>query len=243
MRYNVSNATAENAATAGGAADTFTTSALSNNGNEGARIHTGATQWTKILSPNAANDLRFQYTLELRPRTSNSQLAGVSNSIGQFGARNFLPTTQDDKRIQFNDGLAITRGRHTMKFGGDYSFLNTSQLFGQNQFGFLSFNTSNVNDILDIMSVGGPVANRFDSPLVTYSRQIGNLIASFDTHQLAFYAQDNWRATGRLTLDFGVRWESQYNPTPASSNTALPACRLPATASEIMPSTTSTCAS
>jgi hypothetical protein len=221
LRYSFSDAAADNAASVGGAADTFTNSALSNNGNEGNRIHTGATQWTKILSPNAANDLRFQYTLELRPRTANALIPGVSNTIGQFGTRNFLPTTQDDKRIQFNDGLAITKGPHTFKFGADYSYLDTSQLFGQNQFGFFSFNTSVVNDILDIMSVGGPVANRFDSPLLTYQRQIGNKIASFNLHQLAFYAQDNWRATRRLTLDFGLRWEGQYNLTPEANNTSL----------------------
>ena len=165
------------AAAVGGAAETLTNNALSNNGTEKDRTHSGVVQITSIFGTAVANDLRFSTTYELRPRTANEHLPTVSNTIGQFGSRNFLPTTQDDTRVQINDGISISRSRHLFKFGGDYNYLTTFQLFGFNQFGFFGFNTSNVADILEIMSLGGPTANRFDSPLVTYQRQIGNLAA------------------------------------------------------------------
>ena len=54
-----------------------------------------------------------------------------------------------------------------------------------------------------------------------YLRQIGNLFTDLDITQLAFFAQDTWRMTPEFTLNYGLRWEGQYNPTPDVSNTTL----------------------
>jgi len=221
LRYNFSTASAENSTSVGGAAETLTTNALSNNGTEEDRIHTGLVQWTSILNPNTANDLRFSVSKEIRPRTSNSALPGVSNLIGQFGARNFLPTYEDDVRIQINDGLSISRGAHTFKVGADYNWLDTYQYFGFNQFGFFTTNVGTVDQILEVMSVGGPTANRFDNPVAQYQFQIGNLIGVMGIHQVAGYGQDAWRIRKNFTLTYGLRWEGQVNQQPDANNTAV----------------------
>src|SRR5262249_46392761 len=72
FRYNFSDATAVNAASTGGAADVLTTFATSANGNEKDRTHSAVAQWTSFFGPSLANDLRFSYTKEIRPRSSNS---------------------------------------------------------------------------------------------------------------------------------------------------------------------------
>ena len=222
LRYNVSSAKAENAVSVGGALSPFTNRTFSNDGIEKDRTHTGTAQYTHIFSPTVLNDLRFTGTYEERPRLSNSQLPQVAmGTLGTFGARNFLPTTQDDKRWQLSDALSLTRGTHTIKLGVDYNRITAAQLFGFNQFGSFSIATNNIADILEILSVGGAIANRFDSPLVTYSRQLGNLTASMGMHQFAGFAQDSWRVTPKLTLDFGLRWEAQFNPAAEANNAAL----------------------
>ncbi len=66
---------------------------------------------------------------------------------------------------------------------------------------------------------GGAFPNRFDHPGVIYRRQIGNLIADFNAKQLALFAQDSWRVSNSLTLDFGLRWEGQWNPKITANNT------------------------
>lgn len=222
FRYNFSDATAENAVSVGGALNPFTNRSFSNDGQEKDRIHNGTLQYTHILSPTVVNDFRFGGSYEERPRLSNSALPQVAASIiGTFGARNFLPTTQDDRRLQFNDAISLTRGAHTIKLGMDYNYLTTGQAFGFNQYGGFSIAGADVNTILDILGTGGAIANRFDSRDVTYSRQIGNLLAAFKMHQAAVFAQDSWRVNNRLTLDYGLRWEGQWNPAAEGGNQSV----------------------
>ncbi|MBC7927774.1 MAG: TonB-dependent receptor [Bryobacteraceae bacterium] len=226
LRYQHSRNDAENAVSVGGALSPLSSNALSMEGIERNRIHGGTAQYTHLLSPNIINDVRFSTTYELRPRESNSSLpavtVGTGGLVGRFGATSFLPTTQDDTRIQIVNGLSVNAGANTFKLGFDYNYLTTSQQFGFNQFGAFNVNGTNVATLLDILSPGGTVANRFGSVDANqYSRQVGNLLAQFNVHQIAFYAQDSWRANSHLTLDFGVRWEGQINPSPDTSNRAL----------------------
>jgi hypothetical protein len=222
LRYNFSDATADNAVSVGGALDPFTNRAFSNDGIEKDRIHNGALQYTHILSPSVVNDVRLIASLEDRPRLANAATPQVdARPIGFFGARNFLPTTQDDKRYQVADALSTTRGSHTLKFGFDFNHIGASQVFGFNQYGAFTIASSNVDQILDILGTGGAIANRFDSPLVTYDRQLGDLTASMSMRQVAAFAQDSWRVNNKFTLDFGFRWEGQYNPEIDANNTSV----------------------
>ncbi len=221
LRYNFSDANAENAVSVGGALDPFTNRAFSNDGIEKDRTHTGTAQYTHLLSPTMVNDVKAGWTYELRPRLANSALPQVdARPIGIFGARNFLPTTQDDKRFQVSDSLSIIKGKHTMKVGFDFSRVSAGQIFGFNQYGGFTIASSNIDQILTILSARSG-QNRFDSNLVTYDRQLGNLTATVNMTQAAIFAQDSFRVNSNLTLDFGLRWEGQYNPAAEASNTAL----------------------
>jgi hypothetical protein len=225
VRYNQSWNKAENAAGVGGPVTAFTNNALSNEGIEGNRTNTGTVQYTHVFSPNLIADVRYSIQYELRPRLANSQTPSVSNFIGAFGARSFLPTTQDDWRNQILASATLTRGRHTMKFGVDASRISTVQTFGFNQFGSFGFvgltGTAALQPILEIMSVGGPTANRFDDSRITLTRQIGNLLADLGATLGAGFAQDSWKVTNNFSIDFGVRWEGQYNTSPVANNDAV----------------------
>jgi hypothetical protein len=165
-------------------------------------------------------EARGQYSRENRPRLANSETPTLSNTVGTFGARSFLPTTQYDWRAQSSANVTWTAGSHNAKFGFEYNHTFASQVFGFNQFG--AFNISGTRDaVLEVMGVGGTTANRFDSNTVTYQRQIGNRELDFAMDELAFFAQDTWRLKPNFTVNAGLRWEGQYNPTPDVSNTAV----------------------
>lgn len=223
LRYNFSDANAVNAVSVGDALDPFTNRAFSNDGIEKDRTHTGTAQYTHLISPSMVNDIKAGVTYESRPRLSNSELPQVdARPIGIFGARNFLPTTQDDKRFQLSDGLSIIKGKHTIKLGVDFSRVTAGQIFGFNQFGAFTLASSNVDQILTVLSARpAQNQNRFDSPIVVYNRQIGNLTASVNMTQASLFAQDSFRVNNKLTLDFGIRWEGQYNPAAEANNATV----------------------
>lgn len=233
IRYNFSKNTAQNAVSRGETSvDPTTTQSISTNGTEGNKNNIGVAQLITTFNSNTINELRAQVAREDRPRESNSALPQILTGFATYGATNFLPTTQFDKRFQVADALTFVTGNHTFKFGGEYSHLFASQEFGFGQFGEyqMSIGSANAN-ILDTLTRLGnvltPLPNnqailgRFDDNRARYLRQIGNRQAAFKVQELAFFAQDSWRVTPKLTVNYGLRVEQQYNPTPEANNTQL----------------------
>ena len=227
VRYNYSRNDGENAVATGDALDPTTTRALSNNGTEKDRTNGVVAQMASFFSSNVVNELRFQFVKETRPRLPNFEGTTVETGLANFGTRSFLPTTQFDRRTQFADNLTWTKGNHTAKFGGEFSNISTFQQFGFNQFGVFGSTTSSATTILDVLSlagcpgVAGCVANRFDSTTSFYNRQLGNTLLDFSTREIAFFGLDSWRIRPNFTLNFGLRWEGQFNPDPELGNDTL----------------------
>ena len=102
---------------------------------------------------------------------------------------------------QFNlvDSFSWTRGAHVLKFGADYRRLHPLQSGG-------SYYTGLTIGSLSDIQVGNADSLFVES--VALARPIYN--------NLSVYAEDHWKATRRLTFDYGVRWE--FNPPPAYTN-------------------------
>jgi outer membrane receptor for ferrienterochelin and colicin len=237
VRYSQSFNEALNANSVGNQLFPSTISALSNNGTEKDRTYTVVGQLNSFFRSNLVNELRAQYTRESRPRLANAEALTVTNNIGNFGTVGFLPTTQFDWRTQVFNNLTLIKGNHSVKFGVEYNHVFVDQTFAFNQFGAIdfggNFGTNDTRTLLDILSLTPgfvypgtiPVANRsvnrFDSPFVRYRRQIGNGRLAFDTDEFSLYAQDSWRIRPNFTLNYGLRWEAQFNPTPEANNPNL----------------------
>ncbi len=227
LSYHYSKNTGNNAVSTGDAIQPETNRAQSNNGIEGDRTNTVVGQWTGIFSPRFVVETRGQYSLENRPRISNSTLTGISDAIAVTGARNFLPTALDDYRVQLAGNATWTLGRHAVKFGGEYDFVHANQFFLFNQFGVFNVNTpagpsaAATGALLQLLSFNPGVNNRFDNTLVSYSVNIGNGLLNADLKQVAMFLQDTWRLTPRLTLTAGFRWEGYVNPKSDTSNSTL----------------------
>ncbi len=227
VRYHYSKNDGLNAVATGEQIQPETEAALSNNGTEGDKTNTVTGTWTGIFSARVVNELRAQYSREDRPRTANALQAGVGNLIGDYGTRGFLPTTAFDYRVQVANNLTWNYGRHSVRFGGEFSYLFVDQFFKFNQFGIFSISGSSVPTLLAIMTPGrdpavsGDPANRLDSTAVTYRVNIGNGKLATSMRELAFFVHDAWRVTPRFTITAGFRWEGYFNPEPDTSNTAL----------------------
>ncbi len=227
VRYNYSKNEALNGVSTGETAlDPTTNRSLTTNGTENDKNNVVVGQLISSFSPRFSNEVRFQWAKEERPRLANGQQVSVVTNIGELGTRTFLPTVQDDKRYQVMDSMTFSTGSHTLKFGGEYSKIKVAQRFGFNQFGNYTFSgLSGTSDILNALSATpGTTAGklgRFDVSQARFNQQIGNLQAAFDVQELAFFGQDSWRATQRLTINVGLRYEKQYNPEAEANNTPV----------------------
>lgn len=228
VRFNYSKNIALNGVSTGETSfDPTTSRALGTNGTERDRNIAGVGQLISNLGATAINEFRIQYAREDRPRSANLLAPNVFTAIGEFGTRNFLPTTQYDTRLQFIDSVTIIRNNHNFKIGGEYSRIFANQSFAQGITGEYVLTGQTTPNTLLFLSNNRAAAGfpnflgRFDIPQAIYRQQIGNGQADIAVQELAMFAQDSWRITPKLTLNYGLRVEKQYNPEPDVSNTAL----------------------
>jgi hypothetical protein len=223
LRYSFSDNEAKNANATGNALADTTISALSNNGTEKDRTNTIVGQYSSSVRSNVLFETRGQYSYERRPRDANEKSPLVTTTVGNTGTVSFLgENIQRDWRAQVAANLTGVFGRHTVKTGVEFNHVDAFQKFGFNQFG--TFNISGTAAVaLELMSVGGTTGNRFDQPrpTMTYTRQLGNLELALSTDELAFFVQDAWKVRPNFTLNYGLRWEGAFNPTPEANNEFL----------------------
>ena len=113
---------------------------------------------------------------------------------------------------QFDDGVTWTKGRHTLKFGGQYWFdiitvfySGNSGSLGGMTFG-PNFTASAPTDPLAHSGEG--MADFFLGLPTAFGRGLssGNWVQTSNT--FAGYAQDTWRVSENLTLNLGLRYEA-----------------------------------
>jgi outer membrane receptor protein involved in Fe transport len=139
------------------------------------------------------------YGTKYERQMSNSLSASITKSRGRWthkaGAemRNLLSNYSDPE--QCSAGLP---GRST---GGNFTFeylTATGDVAAQN-----STNAQKGVNAAGILTGAG----------MWYVRQSTNMLAALGQRYYALYTQNDWRATSRLTLNLGLRWDLQPGPT------------------------------
>ena len=104
------------------------------------------------------------------------------------------------RQLNLVDNFSFSWGTHQLKFGADYRRLSPTH------------GTRNYNLSLGFTGINGALIGRTSS--ATISVFAGPLIPVFTN--FSAYGQDTWKATRRLTLTYGLRWE--LNPPPKEKN-------------------------
>ncbi|MEJ7606400.1 MAG: carboxypeptidase regulatory-like domain-containing protein [Bryobacteraceae bacterium] len=154
---------------------------------------------TSSLSSRFTNEFRFSYVRRLLDFPENdptSQTVSISNAFTIGGSANF-PQGRRQNTFQYQDAATYTVGKHSLRFGVD---LRQLKLF--NNAAFDSKGTWTFNNFADFV-------NNSAFSLI----QAVNT-ASFDARQLqqAYFFQDDFRVTRDLTVNLGLRYESQGVP-------------------------------
>jgi hypothetical protein len=128
-----------------------------------------------------------------------------------------LPQGTHLNRNQVRDSLSWILGKHTLQLGGEFQHYTASgeiNVFGSgtvvlvSDFGFADLNGDGQINDLDIPEA---VGLKSSAPVVPVP-----IPTVFDSY-VAGYAQDDWRALPKLTLNLGLRWEYDSNLTGNSS--------------------------
>ena len=203
---------------------------------------------SSTLSSKLLNEFRFQWAHELnaafaqpplpgQPTTANGFSPQVTLTNGlTFGKANFLDRVAlpDERRFQFADSMTYSAGNHTFKVGTD---INRVRDIDENLFtGAGAYSYSGINDfIVDyvnfttsgalrtagvVCATGIRLAGRCYTS--NYLQGFGPPRFQLTTTDYAFFGQDDWRVTPRLTLNLGLRWEYEQFPQPFLVNPALP---------------------
>jgi outer membrane receptor protein involved in Fe transport len=185
------------------------------------------------LSATVLNEFRFNFGRRKTSfRSANNDAVAFNISDTAFiGRELFSPVERTETRYQLTDNVTILSGNHTFKFGGDISFIDLPKaVFELNFAGLFNFgpfaatnlaafpqapNGQTAPDMTPVQSYGLGLPS-------TYIQGFGDPVSQIKNKPLAVFAQDSWKVTPRLTLNFGVRYDIEFTETIAPVGFADP---------------------
>ncbi|HEX4038280.1 MAG TPA: TonB-dependent receptor [Acidobacteriaceae bacterium] len=135
--------------------------------------------------------------------------AGEVSGITTFGTAASVPSVEHQNVYQILDNITKIWGRQTLKLGVDMQSVRMAFLQPPASRGIYVYNglyTSDLNASFTGYGVADFLANQM------YSGQLSNESTVNDTRWYrAAYFEDDWKATNRLTLNLGIRYD-YYQP-------------------------------
>jgi hypothetical protein len=170
------------------------------------------------LSSNLVNEARAGFNRIHIVFASENQLnaadyginSGVNAAIGlpqisvtggfTFGGVNGFPQGRGDDNITLSDTVSWVKGAHTFKFGAEaHRVIGDGFSYSPGTFSFPS-----------ISAFLADQSTRFTA-------NSSNHAARISVYSLGAFVQDSWKATSRLTLDLGLRYDWYGTPTEADN--------------------------
>ncbi|HYP06612.1 MAG TPA: TonB-dependent receptor, partial [Bryobacteraceae bacterium] len=195
----------------------------------------------RVLSPTKVNEFRAGYTtmynilgqelggvrnvskelgLAVAPEDPASwgvpDITGFSQSLSTFGNSANGPFAIDDKIFQIVDNFSWVRGKHSIRFGGEYRYDIYNQIGNEFARGRFTFNgpgnnniayTANPGATLGGSNVGNSFADFLLGAIGRTDIAVALAATDFRSSTYAAYIDDTYKVTPKLTLTLGLRYE------------------------------------
>ncbi len=191
---------------------------------------------TSILPHNMVNEA--YYNFGRRKALFDSQVPSVADQIagtGFIGSNPFSPVNRTEKRNQIRDNITWATGRHTVKFGADFNFIDIKARFDLNFPGLFNFSQQSCSSL--VTGCTGPAFTAIQTyglgfPSV-FIEGFGNPNSAIKNKPIAFFGQDTWKVTKRLTINFGLRYDYEFTDQFAPSAFTDPLTGITLSAADI----------
>jgi hypothetical protein len=171
-----------------------------------------AIQLASILTPNVFNEFRYQRAhrnSQFLPTdfTPSTPYSVTITNVAAFGpAANLNAVSPIETMNQIQNNLTWTKGDHVMKFGGGVNMIYDFRRSNVNAM----YTFPNLTTYLNAVAPGASVDAR--TRYTSYSETIGDPEFEYNTEFYNFFAQDDWKVTQKLKLNYGLRYDLYVIP-------------------------------
>jgi len=167
-------------------------------------------QFNRLFSgPNAQNRI---------PQIGLTGITGATYTAG------WTPWNNAANSYQIRDDLSWTKGAHQFKFGFSWMMYKKVQSYFTTTEGQFTFDGSFTKPAGCVATDTVKCGYDFADYLLGYAQQyVENAVQEqghWNNLNWAGYAQDTWRATNRLTLNYGLRWDGMPHTYEANHQSA-----------------------
>lgn len=187
---------------------------------------TAAHNW--VINPTTVNELRGGWTGSHTGTSTGLPASVIASELGLQTAGPLPPgdaspefkisgfqtmgssasSISQTSTFQVLDNLTLTKGKHTYKFGVDYRYLTAlyTNVFATDRMGVYNFNNSVTKSIVGNAFASFLLGIPDSDTMATVLNPDSNGYAP----SYAGYAQDDFKVSSRLTINYGMRYE--YHP-------------------------------
>lgn len=187
------------------------------NPNTATKNHDARITWNRTWSPETTTDFSIGFnrvgSLLLPDETSLGPTIFFTRSIDFLGPSTTVPLDRAQNTFRYAGRLQRTSGNHTFNTGFDVSRrqINGNETNGSR--GVFSFRNDFGRTLVGNILAGVPS---------NYRQSIGDSHRGFRAWMPVFFIGDVWRASQRLTLNYGLRYEVSPRPREVNQLSQIP---------------------
>ncbi len=178
----------------------------------------GKIGWTSVINENTTNEFHGGYFKDGLDAYTDFSLTPSTGPVGinlagtSIGSNPLYPANLTEERISAVDGYTQVIGTHTIKVGGDFSENQdrVDQLYSR----YGSYDYTSLTAFAEDYSANVKQQKNY----ALFTQTFGTPVSSVRTMLIHAFAHDTWKATPRLLVDAGVRWEKTRIPKPTQPN-------------------------